>query len=93
MDLSAAELGRVLETCRALGIDAWPEPECNAKDRPRVGVLVRQAKRSSAEEEWWVPFELGAGVDDGWSGSAIVRKVRGRWSLLRLEYDDWRPLR
>ena len=91
LDLSSVELGTVLESCRALGIDAWVQDECPARAGPRVGLLVRQVKRSSANEEWWVPFELGAPVDHVWSGSVVVRKAGGRWSLVRLEYDDWRP--
>jgi hypothetical protein len=93
LDLSAAQLGAVLESCRALGIAVWVEDECSSRGGPRVGLLVRQMRRSSAKEEWWVPFELGAPVDDAWSGAVVVRKAHGRWSLLRLEYDDWRPLR
>jgi hypothetical protein len=93
LDLGPGELGIVLESARAAGIQAWPAKECASKGGPLLGVHLRQARRTVGENEWWVSFELTAFIDDSWGGSLVVRRERGSWSLLKLEYDDWRILR
>jgi len=86
--LSPAELAMVLDHARSLGIEAWTGLDCEHRAGRRLDLHVSQVKRTTSADECWFPFEFTAPVDYSGSGSVLVRKERGRWMLLRIEYDD-----